>query len=162
QRESSISRLRGRSSRESPRAAAPRVARSSAARRRRCRVSTGIRITTSRDLPSAPSNAKIYCRNRISGQAMWCWDSSPRGLTQTVSAEIDLAAVPPQAVFAWLQRAGNIPEREMLRTFNCGIGMIVITTSEGAEAVTRSLADSGEGVVRLGKIVARQEGEEQV
>ena len=61
-----------------------------------------------------------------------------------------------------MQGAKRLTRREMLRTFNCGIGMIVITTSEGAEAVARSLTDLGEPVVRLGEIVARREGEEQV
>jgi phosphoribosylformylglycinamidine cyclo-ligase len=89
-------------------------------------------------------------------------ENVPRALLGNVAAEINLASVPPQRVFGWLQRAGNVAEREMLRTFNCGIGMVVICAADGADAVERSLAGSGETVVTLGKIIPRKDGEDPV
>jgi len=89
-------------------------------------------------------------------------ENIPRVLPKDRVAEIDLAKVPCPAVFGWLQRTGNLAEREMLRTFNCGIGMIVVVGAKEAEAVAGSLVGSGETVVRLGQIRARAGAEEQV
>jgi phosphoribosylformylglycinamidine cyclo-ligase len=89
-------------------------------------------------------------------------ENIPRVLPAETAADIDFASVPPQPVFGWLQRAGNLAEREMLRTFNCGIGMVVICAADSADAVRRSFERSGETVVTLGKIVARKSGEDQV
>ena len=55
-----------------------------------------------------------------------------------------------------------LAEREMLRTFNCGIGMIVVVQADEADHVTKVLADAGQRVARLGEIVARPEGSEAV
>jgi phosphoribosylformylglycinamidine cyclo-ligase len=70
--------------------------------------------------------------------------------------------VPYLAVFDWLARTGNVGEREMLRTFNCGIGMICVTDAASATRVMSALRRAGETVVRLGEIVKRKAGEEQV
>ena len=69
---------------------------------------------------------------------------------------IDLARVPVLPVFKWLAKAGGIAEPEMLRTFNCGIGMIVIVEAAKAGALTDVLEREGEQVVRLGDVVAAQ------
>lgn len=89
-------------------------------------------------------------------------ENIPRVLPAHTVAEIDLAQIPCPAVFGWLQHTGNISEREMLRTFNCGIGMICVTTAESAGEVTRLLQDRGEQVVTVGTIAERPEGAEQV
>ena len=89
-------------------------------------------------------------------------ENIPRVLPAHTVAEIDLAQIPCPKVFGWLQHVGNISEREMLRTFNCGIGMICVTTAESAAEVTRLLQDQGEHVVTVGTIAARQGDEEQV
>jgi phosphoribosylformylglycinamidine cyclo-ligase len=57
-------------------------------------------------------------------------------------------------VFKWLAKVGGIAEPEMLRTFNCGIGMIAIVESDKADALTSVLGREGEQVVRLGEVVA--------
>ena len=77
-------------------------------------------------------------------------------------AEIDLDAVPFSPVFKWLQDVGSVAEREMLRTFNCGIGMIVVVAAKDAKKVAASLKKSGETVVTLGAIAKRRGAEEQV
>ena len=88
-------------------------------------------------------------------------DNIPRVLPEGTGASIDLAAVNPPKVFGWLSRSGGVPAPEMLRTFNCGIGMIVVTAPEDVEAVSLALAEAGAPAVRLGEIVA-QEGEARV
>jgi phosphoribosylformylglycinamidine cyclo-ligase len=58
--------------------------------------------------------------------------------------------VPFLPVFDWLQRTGGIAEGEMLRTFNCGIGMIAIVEASDAKHIAASLTRSGEKVIELG------------
>ncbi len=82
-------------------------------------------------------------------------ENIPRALPDGLAAEIDLAAMPAAPVFAWLQSQGPVTENEMLRTFNCGIGMIVVAGSQDADEVTTALADAGETVVPLGRLVRR-------
>lgn len=89
-------------------------------------------------------------------------ENIPRVLPKTTVAEIDLDAVPYTPVFKWLQDVGSVKEREMLRTFNCGIGMIVVTAAKDAKKVAASLKRSGETVVTLGTIRKRKGTEEQV
>lgn len=88
-------------------------------------------------------------------------DNIPRVLPKELGARIDLANVPVKPVFKWLARNGNIAQNEMLRTFNCGIGMIAIVSPAKASAVTAALTRTGETVVTLGK-VSRTSGEERV
>ncbi|MBP8295208.1 MAG: phosphoribosylformylglycinamidine cyclo-ligase [Burkholderiales bacterium] len=76
-------------------------------------------------------------------------------------AAIDGAAWPRPAIFSWLQRAGNVEEREMLRTFNCGIGMVVVVAADDAERAQALLARQGETVFRIGAVRARAGDEAQ-
>jgi len=59
-------------------------------------------------------------------------------------------ALPP--VFDWLRAAGGIADAEMLRTFNCGIGMAAIVGADAAEAVTAELRRAGEAVHVIGRV----------
>jgi phosphoribosylformylglycinamidine cyclo-ligase len=85
-------------------------------------------------------------------------ENIPRVLPKHLAAEIDLAAVKAPAVFAWLARTGGVGAREMMRTFNCGVGMIVVVAPKDAEGVSKVLAAEGETVVPLGRIVDRAGG----
>ena len=89
-------------------------------------------------------------------------ENIPRVLPERMTAEIDLDQVPCPPVFGWLAKTGGIAEREMLRTFNCGIGMICVVAADAAETVSRLLREAGETVVTLGRIGTRQDSEEQV
>ncbi|HYW60185.1 MAG TPA: phosphoribosylformylglycinamidine cyclo-ligase [Xanthobacteraceae bacterium] len=81
-------------------------------------------------------------------------DNIPRVLPKGLSVRLDLTRVPVLPVFKWLAATGAIAESEMLRTFNCGIGMIAVVEPAKAEAVAAELARAGETVVRLGEVVA--------
>jgi phosphoribosylformylglycinamidine cyclo-ligase len=81
-------------------------------------------------------------------------ENIPRVLPQGLAVSLDLACVPVLPVFKWLATAGKIAEGEMLRTFNCGIGMVAVLDRGGADAASDCLAKNGETVIRLGEVVA--------
>jgi len=81
-------------------------------------------------------------------------ENIPRVLPDGLAVRIDLARVPMLPVFKWLARTGGIAESEMLRTFNCGIGMIAVVEAAKAAAVVDLLEREGEHVTRLGEIVS--------
>jgi phosphoribosylformylglycinamidine cyclo-ligase len=80
----------------------------------------------------------------------------PRVLPAGVVAALDAGAWVPPAVFAWLARAGGIAPDEMLRVFNCGIGMVVVVAAEHAEAAIALFAAEGETATRIGAIEAAE------
>ncbi|ACL60389.1 phosphoribosylformylglycinamidine cyclo-ligase [Methylobacterium nodulans] len=84
-------------------------------------------------------------------------DNLPRVLPEGVGIALDLdeIAVPP--VFGWLARTGKVAEAEMLRTFNCGIGMVVVVAADRIASVEAALREAGEAPVRLGRITPRGE-----
>jgi len=88
-------------------------------------------------------------------------DNIPRVLPKGFVARIDLGKVPVLPVFKWLAREGGIAEGEMLRTFNCGIGMIVIAAAKDAAAVTKAFNGAGEKAVAIGNVV-RASGDARV
>jgi phosphoribosylformylglycinamidine cyclo-ligase len=88
-------------------------------------------------------------------------ENIPRVLPQGLAATLDLARVPVLPVFKWLAAAGSIGESEMLRTFNCGIGMIVVLDGSDVRAATDLFAANGETVVQLGEVV-KQRGDERI
>jgi len=86
----------------------------------------------------------------------------PRCLPDGVAARVDLASWARPPLFDWLQQAGDVEPMEMLRTFNCGIGLCVVVSAADADAAMAHLKASGETVWRIGEIVARPVGAEQV
>ena len=82
-------------------------------------------------------------------------ENIPRVLPDDCAAHINLASVSSPPVFGWLAENGGITQKEMLRTFNCGIGMIAVVSAAKADDVMLSLAAAGEQVVRLGEIATR-------
>ncbi|MCW5716681.1 MAG: phosphoribosylformylglycinamidine cyclo-ligase [Bauldia sp.] len=79
-------------------------------------------------------------------------ENMPRVLPAGVDARIDLSAIQLPPVFHWLRQTGAIEEAEMLRTFNCGVGMIVVTAEAEVGAVTKVLESAGETVTRIGRL----------
>jgi phosphoribosylformylglycinamidine cyclo-ligase len=80
-------------------------------------------------------------------------DNIPRVLPKQLGVGIDLARLPVLPVFKWLAEQGNIAELELLRTFNCGIGMIAVVEADAVEAVTTVLTDAGDTVSLLGEVI---------
>lgn len=81
-------------------------------------------------------------------------ENPPRVVPQGLACQIDLSrwALPP--VFRWLAETAEMSQAELLKTFNCGIGMIVVVAADRAEALTKILRDHGETVTAIGEIVA--------
>ena len=80
--------------------------------------------------------------------------ASQIAITAIFAVSLDLNRVPVLPVFKWLAAAGKISEHEMLRTFNCGIGMVAVLDRGGAEAASARFAANGETVVRLGEVIS--------
>ncbi|WP_295556321.1 phosphoribosylformylglycinamidine cyclo-ligase [uncultured Hyphomicrobium sp.] len=81
-------------------------------------------------------------------------ENLPRVLPPTVAAAVDLTSWRAPSVFGWLAKAGHLPETEMLRTFNCGIGMIAVVAKNEADGLVRLLHEWGEAPVVIGEITA--------
>ena len=81
-------------------------------------------------------------------------ENIPRVLPKGTAVDVDLDRVPVLPVFKWLATAGGVGEPEMLRTFNCGIGMIAVLDANFADAAIEQFTSHGEAVVRLGEVVA--------
>jgi phosphoribosylformylglycinamidine cyclo-ligase len=80
-------------------------------------------------------------------------DNIPRVLPKGLGARIDLTKVVVPPVFKWLAAEGGIAQNEMLRTFNCGIGMIVVVAPKDTGAVTDAFTRAGEKVSTLGSVI---------
>ncbi len=81
-------------------------------------------------------------------------ENIPRVLTEGLNAQIELDAWELPPLFRWLQSLGDVADAEMLRTFNCGIGMVLVVAAEAEASVRQSLQRAGETVYRLGQLVA--------
>ncbi|KPK27232.1 MAG: phosphoribosylaminoimidazole synthetase [Betaproteobacteria bacterium SG8_40] len=88
-------------------------------------------------------------------------ENVPRVLPPNVVAELRRDTWPQPPIFDWLQTNGNVARQEMLRVFNCGIGMVVICVEEDAQRLAEVLAAEGETVHRLGTVRERNGGEAQ-
>ena len=85
-------------------------------------------------------------------------DNLPRVLPDGVGLSLDLAAIAVPPVFGWLAKAGGVAQSEMLRTFNCGVGMAVIVAPQDAERAAAALRAQGETVMRFGEVIAHKDG----
>jgi phosphoribosylformylglycinamidine cyclo-ligase len=83
-------------------------------------------------------------------------ENPPRVLPEGLACEIDLGSWQLPPVFRWLATTANMSEPELLKTFNCGIGMILVVAADRADALTDLLQSDGETVTRLGTIVEGQ------
>ena len=79
-------------------------------------------------------------------------ENLPRVLPDGFAAHVDLGTWKAPAVFGWLQQRGRLDDAEVLRTFNCGMGMIAVVAEDRADAVIGLLSAEGESPVRIGEI----------
>lgn len=84
-------------------------------------------------------------------------ENIPRVLPKEFSAELDLSAIDVPRVFSWLAATGGVAPEEMMRTFNCGIGMIAVVADSQAAQVAAVLQETGETVTPIGRIVPRRD-----
>ena len=88
-------------------------------------------------------------------------ENVPRILPENTVAAIDSQSWSLPKLFQWLQQAGNVEIQEMYRTFNCGIGMVLVVNAEDADAIQKFLQQQGETVYQIGRIRSRQGNEHQ-
>ena len=104
-------------------------------------------------LAALKSGAAIKALAHITGGGFP--DNIPRVLPAHLGVRLDLSAIAVPPVFGWLAQVGEVAPHEMLRTFNCGIGMIVVAPRDGSDAVAEALRQAGEAPVVLGAVVPR-------
>ncbi len=85
-------------------------------------------------------------------------DNVPRILPAGLQARIDPASWERPELFTWLQHEGGVSDEEMFRTFNCGIGMVVVVSPEQADSAAAHLSAAGETVYRIGRVEAGDAG----
>ena len=85
-------------------------------------------------------------------------ENIPRVLPNGLAARLDTRAWQRPAIFDWLQHNGGIAAAEMWRTFNCGLGLIVVLPAERADEAIALLQEAGETACRVGEIVPRGDG----
>jgi phosphoribosylformylglycinamidine cyclo-ligase len=85
-------------------------------------------------------------------------ENIPRVLPEGLAAETELGSFQLPPVFGWLQSEARLSDDEMLRTFNCGVGMVIVTASADADTVAAALRKAGEAPWRLGRLVQRISG----
>jgi phosphoribosylformylglycinamidine cyclo-ligase len=83
-------------------------------------------------------------------------------LAKELAVQVDLPAIPVPEVFKWLAKSGGVSVKEMLRTFNCGIGMAVIADSSKSHEILRALGAAGEDPIQLGMVVPAESGEQVI
>jgi phosphoribosylformylglycinamidine cyclo-ligase len=99
---------------------------------------------------SGPKGA-IKALSHITGGGLA--ENVPRIMPDDAAARVDLSAWTAPEIFGWLQKTGGLDDTEMLRTFNCGIGMVVIADEERASAVVATLKTAGENPVIIGEVI---------
>jgi len=88
-------------------------------------------------------------------------ENLPRALPEGMDAQIDLGAWTPLPIFGWLAKSAGIAESEMLRTFNCGIGLIVAADAAKADQIIDAFGNAGEKAMRIGTLI-KGDGEAKV
>lgn len=84
------------------------------------------------------------------------WENVPRMLPKSLAAELDAALWECPNVLKWLKQAGHVNDHEFARTFNTGLGMILVVDSSLADEAQRQLSESGERVFRIGHLAQRR------
>ena len=94
----------------------------------------------------------IHAMSHITGGGLL--ENIPRVMPEHTRAQIDASSWDMPAVFQWLQENGNVEQQEMYRTFNCGVGMVLVVNREDADTAIELLNNAGETAWRLGEIVS--------
>lgn len=104
--------------------------------------------------------AEVHAIAHLTGGGFW--ENIPRVLPKNVKVVIDESSWEWQPVFKWLQQQGNITRHEMYRTFNCGVGMVIVLPQAEVENALGVLRAAGENAWLIGRVEPLNNGEEQV
>lgn len=115
---------------------------------------TKIYVKAIQALQKSLGNASLHAMAHITGGGLT--ENLPRVLPDDLTAQIDVKSWDFPPVFKWLQQKGNIEQMEMVRTFNCGVGFVVVVPSEKADEAIKLLNEQGETAWKLGEIVKRE------
>jgi len=107
-------------------------------------------------LAALASHSGIKALAHITGGGLL--ENIPRVLPDGLAAHLRAGSWPRTELFAWLQATAAIDDHEMNRTFNNGIGMVVVVAPDQAAAVAQSLREAGEAVHEIGRIAPRGHG----
>ena len=102
----------------------------------------------------------VHAVSHITGGGFY--ENVPRMMVDGLTAQIKLDSFPTLPIFSLIQKAGNIPARDMYNTFNMGIGMILAVPAAQAQAALDALAAAGETAYQIGSVVAGEAGVELV
>lgn len=86
-------------------------------------------------------------------------ENIPRAIPSHLQAKVDMSTWNVPQVFRWFGKAGNVPVEDILKTFNMGVGMVLIVKKENVARVKELLKDANETVYEIGSLVLRKEGE---
>lgn len=114
---------------------------------------TRIYVKSVNALQKSLGNANIHAMAHITGGGLT--ENLPRVLPKNLAAQIDTSSWVLPEVFQWLQHGGNIDTLEMYRTFNCGVGFILVVPAEQAKQAMNQLTAEGEQVWQIGQIIER-------
>lgn len=116
---------------------------------------TKIYVKAIKALQDAIGNDNLHAMSHITGGGLT--ENLPRVLPEGLAAQIDTQSWQLPELFNWLQHHGNIKPQEMYRTFNCGVGFVVVVPAEQASKAIDTLTQAGETAWQLGKMIARQD-----
>jgi len=110
--------------------------------------------------PSTPETPGIKALAHITGGGLL--ENIPRVLPDGLAAHLQKGSWPQTELFAWLQKTAGIDDIEMNRTFNNGIGMVVVVDAAEAQACAATLREAGETVYTIGRIAPQGDGAQVV
>ena len=114
---------------------------------------TRIYVNAIKALQKAFGNDKLHAMSHITGGGLT--ENLPRVLPDNLAAKIDTQSWQMPELFTWLQQQGNIKQSEMYRTFNCGVGFVIVMPAELAHQAIEILVMAGENAWVLGEMIAR-------
>lgn len=115
---------------------------------------TRIYVKAIKALQDTIGNQALHAMSHITGGGLT--DNLPRVLPDHLAASIDTSSWEFSELFTWLQKEGNIAQSEMYRTFNCGVGFVIVVPQDQAEAAVNTLTEAGENAWQIGNMVSRE------
>ena len=103
---------------------------------------------------------RIYGISHITGGGLI--DNLPRILPAQCKVVIDKSSWTPQPIFQYMKKAGNIPERDMMRTFNNGLGMVIVVSEKDSPEIILRLKAMGDNAYPIGTVESKHDKEAPV